>query len=140
MNNKKRFTTPMTPVSWGELLDKITILEIKQQKIASQSALKNIQHELKALSETAVPVMQEIAFRDQISQLIVDLRDINLKLWGVEDDLRIAEQRQIFDDRFIQLARSVYQLNDQRAKLKKDINLLLASEFVEEKSYQGFQL
>jgi hypothetical protein len=133
MNNK--FATPLTPISWGELIDKITILEIKQINIKSISALSNINKELGYLSEI-------VKNSDGVSELITELKqqllDINKKLWKVEDEIRDKELKQEFNIVFIELARKVYRLNDERAKLKKDINQVLKSELVEEKSYKNF--
>ena len=133
MNNK--FATPLTPISWGELIDKITILEIKQINIKSISALSNINKELGYLSEI-------VKNSDGVSELITELKqqllDVNKRLWQVEDEIRDKELKQEFDRIFIELARKVYRLNDERAKLKKDINQVLKSELVEEKSYKNF--
>ena len=133
MNNK--FATPLTPISWGELIDKITILEIKQINIKSTSALSNINKELGYLSEI-------VKNSDGVSELITELKqqllDVNKRLWKVEDEIRDKELKQEFDIVFIELARKVYRLNDERAKLKKDINQVLKSELVEEKSYKNF--
>ena len=133
MNNK--FATPLTPISWGELIDKITILEIKQINIKSTSALSNINKELGYLSEIEKN-------SDSVSELIRELKqqllDVNKRLWQVEDEIRDKELKQEFDRIFIELARKVYRLNDERAKLKKDINQVLKSELVEEKSYKNF--
>ena len=133
MNNK--FATPLTPISWGELIDKITILEIKQINIKSISALSNINKELGYLSEI-------VKNSDGVSELITELKqqllDVNKRLWKVEDEIRDKELKQEFDIVFIELARKVYRLNDERAKLKKDINQVLKSELVEEKSYKNF--
>jgi len=131
----KKFATPLTPISWGELIDKITILEIKQINIKSTSALSNINKELGYLSEI-------VKNSDGVSELITELKqqllDINKKLWKVEDEIRDKELKQEFNIVFIELARKVYRLNDERAKLKKDINQVLKSELVEEKSYKNF--
>lgn len=133
MNNK--FATPLTPISWGELIDKITILEIKQINIKSTSALSNINKELGYLSEI-------VKNSDGVSELITELKqqllDVNKRLWQVEDEIRDKELKQEFNIVFIELARKVYRLNDERAKLKKDINQVLKSELVEEKSYKNF--
>ncbi len=133
MNNK--FATPLTPISWGELIDKITILEIKQINIKSTSALSNINKELGYLSDI-------VKNSDGVSELITELKqqllDVNKILWQVEDEIRDKELKQEFDIVFIELARKVYRLNDERAKLKKDINQVLKSELVEEKSYKNF--
>jgi hypothetical protein len=131
----KKFATPLTPISWGELIDKITILEIKQINIKSTSALSNINKELGYLSEI-------VKNSDGVSELITELKqqllDVNKRLWQVEDEIRDKELKQEFDRIFIELARKVYRLNDERAKLKKDINQVLKSELVEEKSYKNF--
>jgi hypothetical protein len=123
------------PVSFGEVLDKITILEIKAERIADPAKLKNVRLELDELSRTwdkAVPDQAAIA------ELRQQLKAVNESLWVIEDDIRDQEAAQDFGPRFIELARAVYVTNDQRAKLKKDINLALGSRFVEEKSYQDY--
>ncbi len=123
------------PVSFGEVLDKITILEIKSERIADPTKLKNVRLELSELSRTwdeAVPGQESIA------ELRRQLKAVNESLWVIEDDIRDQEAAQDFGPRFIELARAVYVTNDQRAKLKKDINLALGSRFVEEKSYQDY--
>ena len=134
MNEK--FGTPVVPISWGELIDKITILEIKNLKIVSITANKNISKELKYLLEIAVlnKMPKEIAV------LKNELFNVNLKLWGVEDQIREKELAGEFDETFIELARAVYRLNDIRAKTKQSINIRLCSELVEEKSYQHFEV
>jgi len=132
----KIFPTPLAPISWGELIDKITILEIKQVKINSLAAVININKELNYLDSI---VENNIG----VAELIIDLKqlllDVNKQLWKVEDDIRDKELRKEFDNDFIELARKVYRLNDERAKLKKLINQTLKSEIVEEKSYKEFQ-
>jgi hypothetical protein len=132
----KIFPTPLAPISWGELIDKITILEIKQVKINSLAAVININKELNYLDSI---VENNIG----VAELIIDLKqlllDVNKQLWKVEDDIRDKELRKEFDNDFIKLARKVYRLNDERAKLKKLINQTLKSEIVEEKSYKEFQ-
>ena len=133
MNKPK---TPKIPISWGELIDKITILEIKLNKINGQSALINIQKEFNYLDE----IFRKENIEHFIFEIKSSLKEINLKLWVVEDDIRHKELKGAFDNEFIQLARSVYKLNDERAKLKKSINLILNSELIEEKSYKDFQL
>ena len=130
----KKFATPLTPISWGELIDKITILEIKQINIKSTSALFNINKELGYLSE----IVKNSGVSELITELKKQLLDVNKRLWQVEDEIRDKELKQEFDLFFIELARKVYQLNDERAKLKKDINQVLKSELVEEKSYKNF--
>ena len=134
MNNK--FQTPLVPISWGELIDKITILEIKEVKITSNNALDNIRKELGFLSDI---VINSKGVYDTISLLKNELKEVNLKLWQVEDEIRDKEYSQEFDEKFISLARSVYRLNDDRANLKKKINETLFSELKEEKSYKSFR-
>lgn len=125
---------PLVPVSWGELIDKITILEIKIGNLHSTTARLNAQRELELLSERLVgPASQ----RPDIQDLRRRLTIVNRRLWHVEDRLRNAEARKSFGCKFVQLARSVYIRNDQRAALKREINLLLSSQLIEEKSY-GF--
>ena len=134
MNNK--FQTPLVPISWGELIDKITILEIKEVKITSNNALDNIRKELGFLSDI---VSNSKGVYDAISLLKNELKEVNLNLWQVEDEIRDKEYSQEFDEEFIRLARSVYRLNDDRANLKKKINETLFSELKEEKSYKSFR-
>jgi hypothetical protein len=123
------------PVSFGEVLDKITILEIKSERIADPAKLKNVRLELDALSGTWDEAVPDQAM---IAELREQLKAVNESLWVIEDDIRDQEATQDFGPRFIELARAVYVTNDQRAKLKKDINLALGSRFVEEKSYQDY--
>jgi hypothetical protein len=134
---KKTFATPLIPISWGELVDKITILEIKQINIKSLNALTNINKEHSYLNEI---IENQTGLAELIKELKIQLLDINKRLWQVEDDIRDKELRQEFDAKFIELARRVYRLNDERAKLKKTINQTLNSELVEEKSYKDFQI
>ena len=134
MNNK--FQTPLVPISWGELIDKITILEIKEVKITSNNALDNKRKELGFLSDI---VSNSKGVYDAISLLKNELKEVNLNLWQVEDEIRDKEYSQEFDEEFIRLARSVYRLNDDRANLKKKINETLFSELKEEKSYKNFR-
>jgi len=132
----KIFTTPLIPVSWGELIDKITILEIKQINITSAPALSNINKELDCLNQILNKNHEII---ELIKFLKQQLHNINKSLWDVEDDIREKDLKQEFDQTFVELARKVYRLNDERAKLKKSINQILNSELVEEKSYKNFQ-
>ena len=130
-----KLVTPFIPISWGELLDKITILEIKDLKISATNAKENIRKELKYLLDIAnLNNMPE-----EIQSLKIELKNVNLKLWEIEDSIREKELAGEFDRVFIELARSVYRLNDLRAKTKQSINLILQSELVEEKSYKEFQ-
>jgi len=127
--------TPLIPISWGELLDKITILEIKQAKISGPAALGNVRKEL-GLLEAIVQATPDLPAA--IFDLKNDLLKVNQCLWQVEDELRDQEAKQAFGETFVHLARQVYRLNDERAQLKKAINLALGSELVEEKSYKDF--
>ena len=128
--------TPFVPISWGELLDKITILEIKELKISSFTAKENIKKELNYLLEIA----KLDNLPKEVDELKSELSKVNHKLWVVEDQIRDKELVYEFDEIFIELARSVYKLNDLRAKTKKTINLILSSELIEEKSYKNFEL
>jgi tetratricopeptide (TPR) repeat protein len=123
---------PLAPVSWGELVDKITILEIKAQRITREPAAANIGRELALLREH---LALDPAARAAIAASRNALRHVNEELWDVEDALRVAEAAEDFGERFVALARSVYRLNDHRAALKRQINETLGSEIVEEKSY-----
>ena len=118
--------------SLGDVVDRYSILTIKKQRISDQNAQHNILRERDAIREawkqSPHPSMQDLP---QWSELL----DVNLQLWEVEDALRECERRQTFDESFVTMARSVYRLNDRRASLKRSINLLLGSDFVEEKSY-----
>ena len=131
-----KLVIPFIPISWGELLDKITILEIKELKISAIIAKENIRKELKYLLDIAnLSNMSE-----EVQSLKTELKNVNLNLWDVEDCIRDKELAGEFDKVFIELARSVYRLNDVRAKIKRSINSILRSELVEEKSYKDFQL
>lgn len=126
----------LTPVSFGEILDKITILEIKSINIDDQKKVKNVQHELNILQNTWD---EHVTASDKIIELKQQLKDVNQSLWNIEDNIRIKEYKKQFDDEFIQIARSVYFENDKRAAIKKEINLLLGSDLIEEKSYQDYK-
>ncbi|WP_314106773.1 DUF6165 family protein [uncultured Stenotrophomonas sp.] len=123
------------PVSFGELLDKISILQIKSERISDPAKLVNIRAELSALETTW---MAHPAGVKDIAKLRAELKDINEQLWDIEDNVRLKDKAGEFDDAFIALARSVYQKNDQRARIKKGINLALGSVYVEEKSYKDY--
>jgi hypothetical protein len=123
------------PVSFGEVLDKITILEIKSERIKDDAKLKNVKLELNELNATWTNAVSD---QSAIAQLRQQLKAVNEELWVIEDDIRDQEADQNFGARFIELARAVYVTNDKRASLKKDINLALGSRFVEEKSYQDY--
>ena len=123
------------PISPGELVDKITILEIKKEFIKNDNKLKNINHEYDLLMQI---YMTQISETNGISELKNKLKEINLELWKTEDDIRDCEREKSFSDTFIELARSVYFTNDRRSKVKLEINLLLNSNLVEEKSYKDY--
>ncbi|MDH5823764.1 DUF6165 family protein [Luteimonas sp. RD2P54] len=124
------------PVSFGELLDKIAILQIKSERIRDEAKLANVRHELSALETTW---MAHPAAGHDIARLRAELKAVNERLWEIEDDIRLKEKAQAFDEEFVRLARSVYFENDERARIKKEINLALGSSYVEEKSYQDYR-
>lgn len=128
------FSAPQVPVSWGELIDKITILEIKSERIRADTALANINAELVQLLMIAEPVL---ATQNVVAETKSRLREVNERLWDVEDRLREKETAGDFGPGFIALARSVYKNNDERAALKRKINDVLPCGVVEEKSYAG---
>jgi len=119
----------------GELIDKITILEIKQTQIADTKKLENVTIELETLTSAR---SQSIPPSQALDELTDALRDVNRALWKIEDDIRDCERDGDFGDTFVQLARSVYITNDKRAALKREINSLLGSRLIEEKSYQPY--
>jgi hypothetical protein len=123
------------PVSPGELVDKITILEIKKEFIEDINKLKNINHEYDLLMNI---FNNDISKTDGIEKLKKQLKDINLALWKIEDDIRDCERAKNFNENFVELARSVYFTNDKRSKIKLEINLLLNSSLMEEKSYKDY--
>ena len=123
------------PVSVGEVLDKITILQIKLAHISDAAKRANIQNELDAL----LPLVAGDAFTtDQMQALMAELKSVNEALWDIEDDIREKEAARSFDAEFIRLARAVYITNDKRAEIKKQINLATGSALVEEKSYETY--
>ena len=123
------------PVSPGEVLDKITILEIKSERIADPEKVANVRSELALLQETWASNIRD---SEIIQDLHARLKEINEALWEIEDDIRDKERAREFDDRFIELARAVYVTNDRRSQIKKELNLHLGSEIIEEKSYQDY--
>ena len=123
----------LAEISAGELFDKITILEIKKTKISNKEKLNDIEKELLSLNET---VKKYIPNQNSILKYINDLKDINLKLWDIEDGKRAAEKNKDFGENFIELARNVYKYNDERAKIKLAINTSLGSNIKEVKSYE----
>lgn len=125
-----------TPVSYGELIDKITILEIKSRRITDAAKLANVRNELDLLNATWAG---DTASRTDISGERARLLAVNELLWDIEDRIRLKERAQAFDAEFIELARAVYFRNDERAAFKREINLKLGSQLVEEKSYQDYR-
>jgi hypothetical protein len=130
-----RMARIQVPVSAGELVDKVTILEIKSERIADPAKLANVRRELAGLSAILDPMLAEHA---DLAPLKSALRAINETLWRVEDDIRDCERVKDFGPRFVELARSVYRTNDRRAAAKRKVDELLGSEIVEEKSYQDY--
>jgi hypothetical protein len=124
----------LVEVSVGEVIDKITILELKRQKISDASKLANVLTELDSLGAAVEAAMLPSL---EVTALRQELYEINAALWDIEDDIRLCEQRGDFGPRFIELARAVYVTNDRRAAIKKKINLAVGSRLVEEKSYAG---
>jgi len=125
-----------TPVSYGELIDKITILEIKSRRITDEAKLANVRNELDLLNATwANHAASQTDIADERSRLFA----VNELLWDIEDKIRLKERAQAFDQEFIELARAVYFRNDERAAFKREINLKLGSQLVEEKSYQDYR-
>ncbi|AHY60071.1 DUF6165 family protein [Stenotrophomonas rhizophila] len=125
----------LVPVSFGELLDKISILQIKSERIDDAAKLANIHAELSALDKTW---MAHPAAVKDIARLRADLKAVNERLWDIEDNIRLQDKAQAFNEDFVALARSVYLQNDERARIKKAINLALGSSYVEEKSYKDY--
>ena len=123
----------LAEISAGELIDKITILEIKKEKINDDQKLIDINKELISLNSTMKEFIPDL---NKVSNLKNDLKNINLKLWDIEDSKRNAEKNKKFDEEFIQLARNVYKFNDERAKIKLSINIILESNIKEVKSYK----
>lgn len=122
-------------ISIGEFFDKVTILEIKKERITAADKLVNINNELDALNG----LLESLAFtRDDVSSEVAELKLINESLWVIEDDIRDKESKKQFDEKFIELARAVYITNDKRSDVKRQINLKLGSSFVEEKSYEQY--
>lgn len=124
------------PVSFGELIDKITILEIKSERIEDPAKLANVRRELDALNATW---LASPAAATDIGAARAELKAVNERLWVIEDEIRLKEADQAFDAEFVHLARSVYFENDERARIKREINTALGSTLVEEKSYKDYR-
>jgi hypothetical protein len=127
--------TILVPISPGELLDKITILRIKSQRMSDPQKLANVRHELELLEKT----WKEAIGAADVGSEERALEQVNQRLWVIEDDIRDKEAARTFDQRFIELARAVYIENDERAAIKKRINTRLGSKIVEEKSYKDYR-
>lgn len=124
-------SAPLAPISWGELIDKLTILEIKSARIANEKAAANVTRELERVREIAEPVLD-----GRIREIASQLKSVNEALWTLEDRIRGKENAKKYDDEFISIARAIYTTNDERTKLKREINDSLGSELFEEKSYR----
>src|SRR3974390_2764603 len=127
-SQKLSLTTPTVPVSWGELIDKMTILEIKEQRLKSTEAAANVRRELAALVNITRDIFSQWP---DLTSVKYELRLVNEALWDIEDKIRAKEASKSFDQQFIELARSVYINNDKRGDLKRRINRLLNSELIE---------
>ena len=125
---------PVVPISWGELLDRVTILEIKAERLAGAAARQNVAQELALLGAAADAALRDPA----VAALKAELKKVNETLWTIEDEIRAREAQQLFDAEFIRLARSVYRTNDERGRLKREINRLLGSEITDEKQYTEY--
>ena len=135
MNTQPQSNAIMLEVGAGEMIDKITILVIKSERITDPDKLKNVRHELDVLQTAKA---ENVVSSPELEALEAQLKAVNEALWEIEDDIRQCEADRNFGDEFIALARSVYKQNDKRAALKKDINLLVGSAIIEEKSYTEF--
>lgn len=131
-NKERNLRSIKAPISLGELVDKITILEIKAKNVEG-AALHNVNNELASLNNTLL----ELNIKINVN-LINQLKQVNEELWEIEDNIRVEEKNQIFGERFIELARSVYLQNDERARIKRKINTTYDSEFIEEKFYKNY--
>ena len=128
-------TAPRVPISWGELFDKLAILEIKSERLTAEAALANVRTELNELMTVAASI---VAGNARLAELRADLKRVNAALWEIEDEIRACEARKDFGERFVALARSVYVTNDERGRIKRDLNTLLGSALFEEKQYTAY--
>ena len=135
MSNKSKKI--LSEISAGELLDKISILEIKIEKVKDKNSLEEIKKEYKILKEIQT---SSIDITDKIKDLFQSVKNVNIKLWNIEDNLRICEKNENFDKNFIELARGVYFANDERAELKSKINKILKSNIIEIKQYDNYKI
>lgn len=127
----------LAPISVGELFDKISILEIKLERLEDPVKLVNVRHELSLLLQ--ILAGSGLALTDEIREVLPRLKSVNTEIWEAEDIIRDCERRGIFNDVFLKTARSIYYLNDARAAAKRELNLLTSSSVVEEKSYAPYQ-
>jgi len=127
----------LSEISPGELLDKISILEIKLEKVKDKNSLAEIKKEYKILKEIQT---SSIEITGKIKDLFQSVKNVNIKLWNIEDNLRICEKNENFDKNFIELARGVYFANDERAELKSKINKILKSNIIEIKQYDNYKI
>jgi hypothetical protein len=132
-----KFKKILSEISPGELLDKISILEIKIEKVKDKNSLEEIKKEYKILKEIQT---SSIEMTGKIKDLFQSVKNVNVKLWNIEDKLRICEKNKDFDKNFIELARSVYFANDERAELKSKINKILKSNIREIKQYDNYKI
>ena len=132
-----KFKKILSEISPGELLDKISILEIKMEKVKDKNSLEEIKKEYKILKEIQT---SSIEMTGKIKDLFQSVKNVNVKLWNIEDKLRICEKNKDFGKRFIELARSVYFANDERAELKSKINKILKSNIIEIKQYDNYKI
>jgi len=128
-------TTVSVEIAPGELIDKITILEIKIDRMSDPEKLENVRLEWQVLTASRD---ENITVSDELTKITANLKTVNEQLWEIEDDIRDLERDKKFDKKFIDLARAVYMTNDKRAAFKRDINILLGSRLVEEKSYAAY--
>ena len=127
--------TPLIPISWGELFDKITILQIKKENLQEKNALKNIKVEHDQLNKIYNSNFLE---DENAKRFMTSLKQINKKLWDIEDKIRDKEKNKKFDREFIELARNVYFTNDERSRIKRNINQTFGSQIIEEKFYSKY--
>ena len=132
-----KFKKILSEISPGELLDKISILEIKIEKVKDKNSLEEIKKEYKILKEIQT---SSIEITGEIKDLFQSVKNVNVKLWNIEDKLRICEKNKDFDKNFIELARGVYFANDERAELKSKINKMLKSNIIEIKQYDNYKI
>ena len=131
-NLENKLAAPQIPVSWGELLDKICILEIKKENVSNETVLSNITEEFEILNSF---ISTEILANSEVAKLWINLKEVNQNIWNIEAEIRIKEAANDFGERFIHLARNTYIQNDNRASIKRKINEVLKSEIIEEKVY-----